>query len=159
MGQLSLRDKKIGLVVLGAGKQRPFERLARQLRCEDHIRFIGNQRNPIPYYQAADVYVQPTYYDPCSLVALEALACGLPVITTEMNGAGELLTPGREGDILTDPADVAGLANLMEEYLDQSRRIQAGAAARRLAERYSLDRNSHAIIELYRKQRAVKRSA
>ena len=63
------------------GKQRPFERLARQLRCEDHIRFIGNQRNPIPYYQAADVYVQPTYYDPCSLVALEALACGLPVIT------------------------------------------------------------------------------
>ena len=156
---LSQREKKVGLLVLGAGKQRPFERLASRLGCADHVRFVGNQRNPIPYYHASDVYVQPTFYDPCSLVALEALASGMPVITTQMNGAGELITPGREGDVLADPADVAGLETMMAQYLEPSLRIQAGSAARRLAEKYSLDRNSNALIELYRKQRASKLSA
>lgn len=159
MAKLTKKDKSIGLVVLGSGKQRPFERLAKKLGCEDFVRFVGNQTNPIPYYQASDVYVQPTFYDPCSLVALEALACGLPVITTSMNGAGEILTPGREGNILADPSDVDGLTELMHPYLEPSVRIQAGSAARRLAERFSLDRNSNAIIDLYRKQRAVKQSA
>ena len=54
--------------------------------------------DPVPLYAAADVYVQPTWYDPCSLVVLEALAAGLPVVTTRLNGAGELITSGREGD-------------------------------------------------------------
>ena len=47
--------------------------------------------------------MQPTYYDPCSLVVLEALACGLPVITTAQNGASELLTDGVDGYVLTAP--------------------------------------------------------
>ena len=44
----------------------------------------------MPYYAAADLYVHPTFYDPCSLVVLEAAACGLPIITSRYNGAAEL---------------------------------------------------------------------
>ena len=54
-------------------------------------------------YWASDFFVSPTYYDPCSLVVLEALACGLPVITTACNGAGELMTDGREGFVIPAP--------------------------------------------------------
>ena len=49
--------------------------------------FLGHRADPKDAYFAADFLVHPTFYDPCSLVALEALACGLPVITTRYNGA------------------------------------------------------------------------
>ena len=67
------------------------------------VHFLGFHPDIRECYAASDFFVLPTYYDPCSLVVLEALACGLPVITTLQNGAGELITDGREGYILTAP--------------------------------------------------------
>ncbi len=62
--------------------------------------------------------MQPTYYDPCSLVVLEALACGLPVITTAQNGASELMTDGREGYILTTPDAQGELIAALDHMTD-----------------------------------------
>lgn len=142
----------VGLAVLGSGRPGPYRRLAHRLGCEDSIVFLGNQPDPLPYFQSADVYVQPTFYDPCSLVVLEALACGLPVVTTRQNGASELLTSGLEGAVLDDPRDVEALAEAMRRYLDRTARENAGRAARRLAERRTLARNSSAILDLYRER-------
>ena len=61
-------------------------------------------------YWSSDFFVSPTYYDPCSLVVLEALACGLPAITTACNGAGELMTNGREGFVIPAPDALDELA-------------------------------------------------
>ena len=55
------------------------------------VKFLGFRADPRDAYFGADFLVHPTFYDPCSLVALEALACGLPVLTTRYNGASELL--------------------------------------------------------------------
>jgi hypothetical protein len=55
-----------------------------------------------PFYAAADLAVQPTFYDACSLATLESLASGLPVVTTRANGGSELLTPGVDGIVLDD---------------------------------------------------------
>ena len=63
----------------------------------------------------ADFFVLPTRHDPCSLVVLEALAMGLPVISTRFNGACEIMTDGVHGFVLNDPADVAALADAMRE--------------------------------------------
>ena len=79
-------------------------------------------------YFAADFFVHPTFYDPCSLVVLEALACGLPVITTRYNGAAEVLHPPREGFVIDDPHDLDQLAGAMKQLLDPARRA---ACARR----------------------------
>ena len=69
---------------------------------------VGAIDDPVPYYAAADVFVLPTFYDPCSLSVSEAAASGLPSVTTRFNGAAELLTEGVDGSVISDPADDAG---------------------------------------------------
>ncbi len=64
----------------------------------------------------------PTYYDPCSLVVFEALACGLPVITTACNGASELMTDGREGYVITAPDALGELAAALDHMTDDDDR-------------------------------------
>ncbi len=84
----------IHLLVCGSGEPGPFRRLASRLGLNDTVHFLGFYPDVEACYWSSDFFVQPTYYDPCSLVVLEALACGLPVITTAQNGASELLTDG-----------------------------------------------------------------
>ena len=69
-----------------------FARLAKDLGLSDRVRFVGYCPDVRDAYFASDFLVHPTFYDPCSNVVLEALACGLPVITTRDNGAAELRT-------------------------------------------------------------------
>lgn len=142
----------VALMVLGGDCSHRYRRMARRLGCADAIRFLGNQPDSVPYYQAADVYVHPTFYDPCSLVVLEALSCGLPVVTSQRNGAAEIMTPGQEGEILSDPKDVDTLAWAMSRFRKTQVRLKVGQRARLLAERYSLEANSSSILELYRRR-------
>ncbi|HEX8678982.1 MAG TPA: glycosyltransferase family 4 protein, partial [Chthoniobacterales bacterium] len=106
--------------------------------------------DPVPHYAAADVYVQPTWYDPCSLVTLEAAACGLPVITTRYNGASELMHDGLDGYVLEDPHDVATLAARMQALLDPALRNTMGAAGRAVALQHTFERQTDEFLELYR---------
>src|SRR5439155_7596627 len=77
------------------------------------VSFAGAVADPRPFYRDADFFVLPTKHDPCSLVVLEALAMGLPVISTKFNGACEIMTDGVHGYVLDDPADVNALAAAM----------------------------------------------
>lgn len=90
------------LVVIGKGSQRRYAAQLRSLNLEGCVRFLGIQAQVHRYYQAADVLLLPTLYDPFANVCLEALACGCPVITTPNNGASELLDHGRTGFLLGD---------------------------------------------------------
>ena len=110
----------------------------------------------VPAYAAADVYVQPTWYDPCSLVVLEALACGRPVITTRFNGASELMEDGREGLILDTPADIDALAEAMRELLDADLRRRMGRAARETAELHPIERNFEEMMAVFEEAAARK---
>lgn len=150
---------KVGLVVVGNDRISPYKRQSQWLGCARNTRFLGNQPDSVPCFQAADVYVHPTFYDPCSLVVLEALACGLPVITSRYNGVSELLTPGREGFVLSQPRDVDCLEICMHRMLDGSFRQQASFAARRLAELHSLEHNTNQLLELYERVGVSNRAA
>ncbi len=103
------------------------------------------------YYAAADVYLHPTFYDPMSLVVLEALASELPVITTRYNGASEIMTEGAEGFVVAEPRDVDAMVGALEQLLDPGRRDRMSAAARALALEYPLERNYRGILECYAK--------
>ena len=111
--------------------------------------FVGAAEDTVPYYAAADVYVQPTFYDPCSLVVLEAWASGLPVVTTRYNGAAELMASGAEGTILDDPANVDELCAALRPLLDPAVRAPMSAAARNLALCHTLDRNARDLLGVY----------
>jgi len=147
--ELNRRDDSVGLVVVGNGPIGRYGTFARALGCAHAIRFVGDQPDSRPYYQAADVFVLPTQYDPCSLVVLEAMASGLPVITTMMNGVHELMQNGREGLIMNDYYDHLELAECIRTYMDESVRKRTAQSARNLAERQSSQRVFERYINIY----------
>lgn len=159
VGRLAAEGARVRLAVVGGKRVEPYRRLARRNGARQAVSFLGSVADAAPYYAAADVYVQPTFYDPCSLVVLEALAGGLPVITSRFNGAGELMTDGVEGFVLDDPADDAALADRLRTLLDPQTRAAAGAAARRTALRHTWERNCREIVAVYEEVAARSRVA
>jgi UDP-glucose:(heptosyl)LPS alpha-1,3-glucosyltransferase len=134
------------LLVAGHPDYRRYERLAQRLGVADRIRFIGLCRDMRNCYFAADFVVQPTFYDTCSLVVLEALACGLPVITTRASGASEFLHPLQEGFVLDDPHDHGHLAWCLSQLLDPARRSACGQAARRTASGWTFEQHYRQLL-------------
>ena len=94
LGRLRGRRLPVRLLVVGGKRLGPWRRKAARLGLAAAVQFVGPVEDIVPYYAAADVYVHPTIYDTCSLVVLEAAACGLPVVTTRCNGAAELFHDG-----------------------------------------------------------------
>lgn len=103
------------------------------------------------YYAASDALVLPTPYDAFGMVITEAMACGLPVITTPLAGASELLTHGVEGLLVASPNDIDGLAGAMRTLATcPSRRQQMGAAAAALMTGHTWDRVADRTMAVYR---------
>jgi len=144
-----VREKKsnVKLVVVGRDRAEPYRRVAKKFGCEENVFFAGGVRDLERYYAGADILVHPTFYDPCSLVVLEALASGLPVITTSRNGAGGIIKDGLEGYVLDDPRDVEALAEAIFSFVDPKRLTKASDAARRLAVRSSQERSYQQMLE------------
>ena len=136
------------LVVVGHDKRRSrYEQLAHTLGIAGAVRFTGPQQDVLPYYQAADAFVLPTLYDQQSNAVLEAMACGLPAITTTGCGVAELLTA--ESGHVVDAFDEAALAAAMTDLLRPDHARALGAGARRAIEPYSLDRMTDDYLALY----------
>ena len=84
------------LLVVGKDKdEKRYRALAQSLGCSDRVHFMGVQKQTLPFYQAADALLLPTLYDPFPNVILEAMSCGLPVITSTTCGGAEFITPAR----------------------------------------------------------------
>src|SRR4029077_8244720 len=111
--ELAKAGAALRIVIAGGKKPERFVKLAEKLGIAHAVTFLGLV-DPLPYYAAADVFVHPTWYVPCSLVTLEASSCGLPVISSRFNGMSELMTDGEDGFVLSDPADIATLSARME---------------------------------------------
>lgn len=138
---------KIG--ALGVGKVRQFSALARKLAVGDKIIFIGCEEETPRFYAAADISVHPSYYDPSALVVLEAMASGLPVITTAYCGTSEIIQDGREGYVVPTPADTGLLADRIIRLTDGNLRRRMGQASRRRAEEFPYSRNMQEILDIY----------
>ena len=135
------------LVVVGGGNADQLIPFAGR-REPGRVLFIGAVVDTAPCYAAADAYVHPTWYDPCSLVVLEALASGLPVVTTSMNGASELMSDGEEGFVIP-PGDPRRLRAALVALLDGALREKMGNAARILAEAHTTTHNVRQMMDVY----------
>jgi UDP-glucose:(heptosyl)LPS alpha-1,3-glucosyltransferase len=130
--------------------QAAFERLAAKLGVASRVRFFGPQSDVRPFYGAADVFCLPTLYDPFPNAALEALACGLPLVTTTSCGAAELVRPGENGAICA-PNDPAALAAALDALLAAGPSPAQHAAARTAAEPFTLEATAAALLALYQR--------
>jgi UDP-glucose:(heptosyl)LPS alpha-1,3-glucosyltransferase len=147
------------LLVLGHPRTGAYERLTRRLGVTHRVAFGGYCADMRTAYFAADFLVHPTFYDPCSLVVLEALACGLPVVTTRYNGASELLTPPHEGYVVADPHDHGRLAWAMAQLLDPARRAACAQAARKTAAAWTFEQHYRQLLQVFAEAAARKRAA
>lgn len=137
------------LVVVGKDKQaRLFARKADQLGLGHRVRFVGGQKDVRPYYGAADALVFPTLYEPFGNVALEAMACALPVVTSTKSGAAEMVVEGENG-FVRDALDVTGFAEAMRRLLDPARRAAMAAEARMRAENHTMGAMAGQLTDLY----------
>jgi UDP-glucose:(heptosyl)LPS alpha-1,3-glucosyltransferase len=137
------------LVVVGHDK-RPahYEALARRAGVRERVVFAGPQRDPKPYLGAADAFVLPTLYDPLSNAVLEALACGLPVVTSRRCGAGELVVAHGAGWVC-DAWDSEALAAHMTRIMDDSERAQVAARAAPAVAALTPDAMAERLLALY----------
>jgi UDP-glucose:(heptosyl)LPS alpha-1,3-glucosyltransferase len=118
------------LFVVGRDRSaRRYRRLARHLGIARRVVLLGAQDDPRPFYGTADAFVLPTLYDPCPNAALEAMACGLPVVTSTKCGAAELVTENDAG-LVCAARDVDALARHMITLTDAEPRRSLGARAR-----------------------------
>ncbi|GIW84476.1 MAG: glycosyl transferase family 1 [Gemmataceae bacterium] len=155
----SVTKPSLYLVVVGNPRYRRYERQARRWGIGDRLRFLGPRQDPRDCFFAADFLVHPTFYDPCSLVVLEALACGLPVVTSCYNGAAELLHPPLEGLVVEDPHDTPALARALERMCDAAYRREAAAAARASGLAWRFEHHYQALMAVLEKVRRSKSAA
>jgi UDP-glucose:(heptosyl)LPS alpha-1,3-glucosyltransferase len=147
---VSMRNGEgIRLIVAGRDDPAVYIRLAKQLGIGERVYFVGPVSDPRAIYAAADMLVLPTRHDPCSLVVLEALAMGLPVITTRCNGASEIMEDGVHGFVLDDPEDVPALAEAMGKVGEVERRGRMREACLALRGMLAHERHVGRLIEIY----------
>lgn len=137
------------LIVIGRGDEARYRGLAERLGVAGRIRWLGLRRDVERWYAAADVLVLPARYEPFGNVHLEALASGVPVVTTEAAGGSELIQEGTNGAVVA-PGDPEALAAAVLDL----RSVGPGSlseAARRSAEPFTYDAQADAFERLYRK--------
>jgi len=136
---LARRFPHVRLLACGGKREAAHGRQAERLGITGQVNFLGFVDDIRSCFAGADVFAFPTFYDPCSLVVLEAMRAGLPVITTRANGAAELITDGSEGFIIDSPWDTDALRlRLQLLATDAAVRTSMGSQARLAAERFSL---------------------
>jgi UDP-glucose:(heptosyl)LPS alpha-1,3-glucosyltransferase len=148
--------RPIHLLVCGGGDTDSYARLARTLGLSDTVHFLGFYPNVEDCYWSSDFFVQPTYYDPCSLVVMEALACGLPVITTAQNGASELLKNGREGYVLSSPGARDELISALDKMTDDLARRAMSAKALALGSYQTFELHVSRLTAIFEEVSAAK---
>ncbi len=137
------------LLVLGRDRKEPYLRMTKKMGISGEVVFAGSSHEPEKYYGAADLLVHPTFYDACSLTVLEALASGLPVITTASNGASGVVRHREEGWVIRDLKDGEELVDAITYFLNEKRRHQAAHQAREKATVYSEKENFNRVIAIF----------
>jgi UDP-glucose:(heptosyl)LPS alpha-1,3-glucosyltransferase len=135
------RERKLRLLVAGRGNARLYKTKRLRFWREEPVQFLGEVEEMMRVYAAADIFILPTIYDPFSNACLEALACGLPVITTRSNGFSEMIEDGVHGSIVDHPGDLPALRDAIRLWSDPSRRAAARPTNIQRAAQFDISKN------------------
>jgi len=140
----------VELFIVGSGDEKFYGQLAELKEVRERIIFVTHRINIWEYYAASDIFVFPTIYEPFGLVIVEAMAGGLPVITSRSAGAADFITDGVDGLLLSDPGNINDLVAKIELLLSNAKlRKTMGEHARKTAEKLSWDQIAQKTLEVY----------
>jgi len=144
-------DPNAHLVLVGEGiLQKSLETQAKSLGIDRQAHFLGLRTEIPDVLGAMDVFVLSSDYEGNPLSVMEAMAAGLPIVSTAAGGVPNLLENGKEG-LIVQPGDVDGLSSAMT-FLSGNRELRqflGGAAARRAKEKFDVSKMVQAYEELY----------
>src|SRR5438093_1435713 len=142
------KNRKLRLLVAGRGNERRYKTTRLRFWREEPVQFLGEISDVMRLYAAADIFILPTIYDPFSNACLEALASGLPVITTRANGFSEVIEDNAHGSILDLPNDIAALRGALEAWSDDARRSAARSAIIERVSQFDISRNVSQTLQI-----------
>lgn len=142
----ALLDIPFHLFIVGKGRLASYRRLAQRLGIGRQVTFTGPRKDVELFYEGCDVFAFPTLYDPFSNATLEAMAYGLPAVTTLYNGVSELIEDGQNGFILTDPLDAVQLAQTLTRLYPAEDRLRLGRSAEATARLFTMEKNVQATL-------------
>ena len=144
-----VREKKFKLLVVGKPDSGRYQKLAEKLMLTDKIKFAGYYPQVEDIYGLGEILVLPTLYDPFSNCCLEALACGIPVITTRQNGAAELIRDGSNGYVVDKASNVKLLAEKISFLLSRENREKMGEQASCSVEGLTMEANAGRVLKVF----------
>ncbi len=157
VGQLAKERNDFQLIIMGRGRKERYAETIKRLGIESIVSFLGETSTPEMTYRQAHILAHPTFYDACSLTTMEAMASGLPTITTRWNGASALIGPD-EGYVIDGPEDIQGLTDAVRSLFNEEKRITMGKKARFKLEKYTITRNVDLMESIFREVCDGKRS-
>jgi UDP-glucose:(heptosyl)LPS alpha-1,3-glucosyltransferase len=143
------KNRKMRLLVAGRGNEMLYKTKRLRFWREEPVQFLGEVADISRVYAAADIFILPTIYDPFSNACLEALACGLPVITTGSNGFSEIIEDAVHGSIVNHAGNLVGLRDAIRFWSDPSRSAAARSANIELASQFDISRNVEQTLEIF----------
>lgn len=150
IAKMKQNGKPIELLIMGRGRRERYNKMIERLGISRHVTFLGEIDAPQNVYRRAHVLAHPTFYDACSLTTMEAMASGLPTITTKWNGAAALISE-REGYIIEETRDSDTLSGAITDLLNREKRLSTGKAARVKMEQYTTERNMYEVEKILKK--------
>jgi len=146
------RGIPVRLLVAGRGPVHRYARIAERLGMAGRVLFLGRLPQVERVYAAADAFLLPSLYEPFGIAALEALACGLPVVVTRCCGVAEVLTDGREGCLLERPDDTRRASEFLAGLAaDPDLRAAFAERAQRRALAFEPKQHVARVLEVYRR--------
>jgi len=134
------KNRKMRLLVAGRGNECSYK--------SKRVQFLGELADLPRIYAAADIFILPTIYDPFSNACLEALASGLPVITTHDNGFSEIIEDGVHGSIVDCANDLIGLRDAIQFWSDAARRAAVRSTNMQAAAQFDISGNVARTLEI-----------
>jgi glycosyltransferase involved in cell wall biosynthesis len=139
----AIRHLPLRLLVVGRDNCVPFLEQIQRLNLAGRVLFLEPSSDIMHFFAAADVYTGPSLHDSFALPPIEAMACGLPVITSATNGGSQIITEGLDGFVLSDAHDGVALSLLISRLYEQPELWRSvGQNAARTAQSYSWGRNA-----------------
>jgi UDP-glucose:(heptosyl)LPS alpha-1,3-glucosyltransferase len=144
-----MKQKNWRLVLVGKGKWKIYLDFASK-ENQEKITHLDPIDAIEKLYAAADLFVLPSIYEPFGNANLQALASGLPIITSRNCGVAEIITPKKEGIVLAEPSDAKAIAKAINYLMDSKIREPMAQSARLLAEKFTQERNAAEMLKIYK---------
>jgi UDP-glucose:(heptosyl)LPS alpha-1,3-glucosyltransferase len=137
------------LIVVGKDRTEEYNKRARRMGAGREVLFLGPSKRAPELYAASDLFALPTFYDPFSNACLEAMATGIPVLTTLTNGVAELIEDQKNGFLIPDPTYVDEIAGKIKTFFYNRNRTSMGEKARESCSHLDMDSVLNRLIAIY----------